>query len=217
MKGCFFKVFIVLCLNCTILELSAKNLDSRVHLYHGGIKNIIPTHVKCQYGGGNGLIYVGCGWDYGEKCRWETDCCVGILPKAFADKTHITFTLKQNYIPWSISFFTSDRVFIEPLSCLASVGLISGEEFWGREPSKYGGKYYNFATRVRLGLGVGQRLVYNIRDKHSAIKSFTLYYELLVNDLDFLAFVTNKSIKLSDIITFSAGIKVQIFRNCFEF
>lgn len=77
-------------------------LDRREHCGYESWERLLPTHVKAQYAGGMGFLSAGYGWDYGRKCRWETDMMIGVLSKAYSDRTHMTFTLKQNYIPWSI-------------------------------------------------------------------------------------------------------------------
>ena len=91
----------------------------RVHQGYESWERPLPTHVKAQYAGGMGFLSFGAGWDYGRKCRWETDILIGFLPKAYSNRTHTIYTLKQNYIPWSIS--CCDRFAIEPLTC----GVIS--------------------------------------------------------------------------------------------
>ena len=118
----------------------SKRLDYREHRGYDGWERLIPTHVKAQYAGGMGLMSLGCGWDYGRKCQWETDIFVGFLPKAWSDRTHTTFTLKQNYIPWRIR--CCDRFAVEPLSCGIYLNLITGEDYWVREPDRYPGDSY---------------------------------------------------------------------------
>ena len=100
----------------TLLPLCAQNdsiapavkerrWDKREHLrYDERWERLKPTHLKWQYAGGMGLNSVGVGWDYGRRCQWETDFQVGFLPAKYAEKFRLTFTVKQNYIPWSICF-----------------------------------------------------------------------------------------------------------------
>lgn len=184
-------------------------LDCREHQGYTSWKRLLPTHVKAQYAGGMGFLSVGYGWDYGRKCRWETDLLFGVLPKAYSDKTHITFTLKQNYIPWSIRCW--DWLSIEPFSCGAYLNLISGEDFWIREPDRYpGDKYYNFTSRIRLHLYAGQRFTFQVR-RESLLRHITLYYEFSANDLDIVAKFGNRTLDFTDIIYFSVGIKFQLF------
>lgn len=184
-------------------------LDDREHCGYAGWERTVPTHVKVQYAGGMGFLSAGIGWDYGRKCRWETDVLIGFLPKAYSDRTHATLTLRQNYIPWSIR--CCDRFAVEPFACGIYLNLISGEDYWVREPDRYpSARYYGFTSRLRAHLYVGQRFTYYLKND-SLLRHITLYYELSANDLDIIAKCGNKSLALSDIVFFSVGIKLQLF------
>lgn len=162
-----------------------RRLDFREHRGYEGWERGIPTHVKAQYAGGMGFMSFGCGWDYGKKCRWETDVLVGFLPGAYSDRTHTTFTLRQNYIPWSIR--CCERFAIEPFTTGVYLNLITGEDYWVRESDKYpGDSYYGFTSRLRTHLYVGQRFTYYLKND-SLLRHITLYYELSANDLDIVA------------------------------
>lgn len=148
-------------------------LDRREHCGYESWERLLPTHVKAQYAGGMGFLSAGYGWDYGRKCRWETDMMIGVLPKAYSDRTHMTFTLKQNYIPWSIR--CGERFAVEPLSCGIYMNFISGEDFWIREPDRYpGDQYYNFTSRLRFHLYVGQRFTFYLKGD-SLLRHITLF------------------------------------------
>jgi len=190
--------------------LSKTRLDRREHRGYEGWERTLPTHVKAQYAGSMGFMSFGAGWDYGRKSRWETDFMIGILPKAYSDQTHTIFTLKQNYIPWSIS--CCDRFAFEPLTCGIYLNLISGEDYWVHQPDRYpSDQYYWFTSRLRLFFYLGQRATYYLKN-NSLLQNITLYYELSANDLDVVAKCGNNSLKLSDIVYFSIGIKFQLFR-----
>ncbi len=190
---------------------ASDGLDRREHVGYEGWERLIPTHAKVQYAGGMGVMSFGAGWDYGRRCRWETDVMVGFLPRAYADKFHMTFTLRQNYIPWSIRC-GGGRFSVEPFACGAYLNFISGERFWMREPARYPGEgYYGFTSRLRIHLYVGQRFTVNF-NPDSAVRAMTLYYELSANDLNIVSKFGNKSMSLSDIVFFSAGVKLQIFK-----
>lgn len=190
---------------------ASDGLDRREHVGYEGWERLIPTHAKVQYAGGMGVMSFGAGWDYGRRCRWETDVMVGFLPRAYADKFHMTFTLRQNYIPWSIRCGRG-RFSVEPFACGAYLNFISGERFWMREPARYPGEgYYGFTSRLRIHLYVGQRFTVNF-NPDSAVRAMTLYYELSANDLNIVSKFGNKSMSLSDIVFFSAGVKLQIFK-----
>lgn len=186
-----------------------RGLDRRQHEGYEGWMHIIPTHVKAQYAGGMGVASVGAGWDYGRKCQWETDLMFGMLPKAYADVTHMTFTLRQSYIPWSVRL--SPHYDLEPLTVGAYINLISGERFWVKEPGKYpGDHYYRFTSRMRLHLAVGQRIRFRLPTE-DVLRDITLYYELSANDLNIISRVGNRDMSFADIIKFSCGIKCQLF------
>ena len=187
-----------------------KRLDWREHRGYEGWERLLPTHVKAQYAGGMGFMSFGCGWDYGKKCRWETDVLVGFRPKAWSDRTHATFTLRQNYIPWSIR--CCERFAVEPFTTGLYLNFISGEDYWVREADKYpGDSYYGFTSRLRAHLYVGQRFTYYLKND-GLLRNITLYYELSANDLDIIAKCGNKSLDLSEIVYFSLGIKFQLLR-----
>lgn len=134
----------------------------------------------------------------------------GLPPKAYSDRTHTTLTLKQNYIPWSIR--CCDRFAIEPFSCGFYLTLISGDDYWVREPDRYpGSSYYGFTSRLRAHLYCGQRFTYYLRND-GLLRNITLFYEFSANDLDIIAKCGNKSLDLADIVYFSVGIKFQLLR-----
>ncbi len=206
---------LLLCISTTLYaqqpdSTARRPLDTRSHTGYTGWKRIVPTHIKAQYAGGMGVMSVGAGWDYGKKCRWETDLLIGYLPKRYSDGAHATFTLKQNYIPWSIR--CHERLSIEPLSASLYLNFITGENYWMKDPDRYGGPYYRFASRMRLHLGLGQRATYHLRNPQGALRSVTLYYELHTYDLDICAKATNKSLKMGDIFRFSCGVKFHLMR-----
>lgn len=174
-----------------------------------GARRMIPTHAKLQYAGGMGLMSAGAGWDYGRRCHWETDLFAGFLPKAYSDRTHTVFTLKQSLIPWNIRL--NDRFAIEPLSCGIYFTLITGNDYWVREPDSYPSHYYGFTSRLRTHICAGQRLGYRIR-KECPLRGVSLYYELSANDLDIIAKCGNKSLDFSDTVYFSVGIRFQLSR-----
>lgn len=196
--------------SCRAAARGARRLDWREHVGYKGVERIVPTHLKAQYAGGMGFLSFGVGWDYGRKCRWETDALVGFVPHNYSDKFHATFTLKQNYIPWSIR--CCRRLAVEPLTCGIYLNFISGEDYWVRVPDRYPtSRYYGFTSRMRLHLCVGQRLTYCLK-QGNALRHVSLFYELSVSDLDFIAKCGNRTLPLSDIIYFSVGVKFQLIK-----
>ena len=185
-------------------------LDFREHRGYTGWSRLTPTHLKAQYAGGMGFMSFGFGWDYGRKCRWESDILFGFLPKAYSDEFHMTFTFKQNYIPWSIR--CCSRFAIEPISCGVYLNWISGKDYWIREPDRYPERsYYGFSTKLRAHAFIGQRFTYYPKLK-SLLHHITLFYEFSANELNIIAKCGNRKLSLSDVVNFSAGIKFQLMR-----
>ena len=185
-------------------------LDRREHCGYESWERLLPTHVKAQYAGGMGFLSAGYGWDYGRKCRWETDMMIGVLPKAYSDRTHMTFTLKQNYIPWSIR--CGERFAVETPVVRHLHELHLGRGFWIREPDRYpGDQYYNFTSRLRFHLYVGQRFTFYLKGD-SLLRHITLFYEFSANDWTSSPSAGTGVSDWTKSSNFSVGIKFQLFR-----
>ncbi len=213
-KKLIFNVSILLSL---LLPASAESsyatskmpIGLRHHADYVGWQRIAPTHAKLQYAGSMGVASVGVGWDYGRQNQWESDVLVGFIPEHYSDAAHMTFTLRQTLTPWNLPL--GERTTFEPLSCGVYFNTISGDNFWTREPGKYGGKYYKFTSRVRLHAFVGQRINLK-RVAQGWLQGLSLYYEFSVCDLNLISKFTNSKLKFSDIIYFSAGVRLQFLR-----
>lgn len=188
---------------------SQRRWDKRIHEKYNGWERLRPTHTKFQYAGGMGVSSFGIGWDYGKRRQWETDFLVGFLPAKYADKFRMTFTVKQNYIPWSMSF--DEHWALEPFYCGLYVTTIAGEEFWEKEPGRYPNRYYNFSTKLRPYIFIGQRMNFNL--KNSLVRHISLFYEINTCELYLISKFTNTTLKMKDILRFSFGAKVQLFKN----
>ena len=188
---------------------SQRRWDKRIHQKYTGWERLRPTHAKYQYAGGMGVSSFGVGWDYGKRRQWETDFLVGFLPAKYADKFRLTFTVKQNYIPWSMSF--DEHWALEPFYCGLYITTIAGEEFWKQEPGRYPNGYYNFSSKLRPYIFIGQRMNFNL--KNSLVKHISLFYEVSTCELYLISKITNKSLKMKDVLRFSFGAKVQLFRD----
>ena len=187
---------------------TVRKWDKRVHLRYKGWQRLKPTHVKYQYAGGMGVSSLGIGWDYGKRAQWETDFFVGYLAKKYANQFRLTFTVKQNYIPFSISL--NDHWAIEPFYCGLYVTTIAGEEFWKKEPGRYPNKYYNFSTKLRPYIFIGQRIGFN--PHHKTLRNISLFYEVGTCELYIISKATNHALTMKDILRFSFGAKVQLFK-----
>ena len=182
----------------------------RVERYRHRWQRLIPNHHVIQYAGSIGLVSFGTGWHYGHDDDWETELLLGIVPRYHADRTKVSFTVRQRYIPWHLPL--SSRWTIEPLTAGLFVNSIFGEGFWTREPSRYSNGYYGFATKIRANIFLGQRLKFNIPRRHRiSNKSISVFYELSTSDLYLITAVTNRAIRLSDILSLAVGVKFETF------
>ncbi|WP_444344160.1 hypothetical protein [Phocaeicola coprocola] len=186
-----------------------KRWDKRIHLRYEGWERMKPTHVKMQYAGGMGVLSTGVGWDYGKRRQWETDVLLGYLPAKYASDFLLTLTVKQNYIPWSMSF--DKHWALEPFYCGMYLTTIAGEEFWEKEPGRYPNRYYNFSTKIRPYIFIGQRMNFNL--KNSIVQHISLFYEVSTCELYIISKATNRSLTMRDVLRFSFGAKVQLFKN----
>lgn len=188
----------------------AHRYDTRILRYKKHWESLIPSHTLLQFAGNMGLLSVGTGWDYGRHRQWETDVLFGILPKYDSDRTKITFTLKQSYIPWSFRLGES-HFNLEPLSTGMYMNTVFGDEFWVKEPERYPEGYYGFSSKVRFHIYLGQRLTYDIaHGKRFWAKSVTLFYEVSTCDLYVVSAFTNKHLKPKDYLSLSFGVKMQL-------
>lgn len=195
----------------------------------------IPSLGGFQYAGNVGMISGFIGWDYGKDGRWETLIQLGFLPKYHAERAAATFTLKENYVPWSFGIgrrswaqkrsatYTGSnqplpwnrrsRLSIEPIIGTIFINTIFNDEFWVHEPEKYNsGDYYRFPSKVRLHVGIGSRLTYNVpREHRKRFDRISGYYELSTYDLAIISAVPNKKISASDILCLGVGVQYKFF------
>lgn len=205
MKWLNFKTLLtVLTILFIISPASArKRWDVRENWRYEGWERIKPKNAKLQYAGGMGFLSFGIGWEYGKKGMWNTDAIVGFIPSGFADKFRMTFSLKQTVTPWSIRFckFAS----FEPLTAGIYMTTINGDEFWKKEPGKYPNGYYNFSSKIRFSVCLGQSFSFHF--KNAILNNSSIFYEVSSNDLYNVSKATNKSLKMKDILRFSIGLK----------
>lgn len=175
---------------------------------HDGISalahKLIPSYVKIQAYGGMGTLSAGPGWKYFNN-KLETDILVGFVPRYNSKSTKITFTFKENFIPWKIDL--NDFVELEPLTTGIYLNVITGKEFWNTEPERYPKDYYGFSTRTRLWIYAGQRI--NFTPANRNLPKIGLFYEISSNELYIVSAVSDRSWKLQDFLRLSFGIKIE--------
>lgn len=185
--------------------------DRRVHRYRKNWGSLIPTQVILQTCGNMGLFSLGIGWDYGKRRQWETQLLLGFIPKYNSKNAKMTMTLKENYTPWAVDL-KKDWTF-EPLECGLYFNTVFGSEFWTKQPAKFRSGYYQFSTRIRPNIFLGQRISKEVpKNKRKFIKSLTLFYELSTNDIYFMRlWHDGGKAEFWDVFGLSLGLKAQLF------
>ncbi|MBR1402049.1 MAG: hypothetical protein IJ562_10830 [Prevotella sp.] len=183
--------------------------DKRIHRYRKHWAALIPTQFVVQNAGNMGALSAGIGWDYGNRKQWETDLLVGFIPKHQSTRSKATMTLKENYLPWSISL--KNGWSIEPLTASIYVNTVYGNEFWKSQPGRYPDSYYSFmSTKFRLNIAVGQRVTWQIpHNKRRHARGISLFYEIGSCDLYIRSKYLDHSIPLRDVLSLSIGMKVH--------
>lgn len=206
----YFILCILLFYSFSSFTFAQNGYDRRVDKYKSSWEKLIPTHQKIQFAGGMGLLSFGIGWDYGNNNQWETDILLGYLPKYSTKRGKATFTLKQNFIPWNKHI--NSTFSIEPLACGLYINTILDGDFWVNEPEKYPNGYYSFSTKMRFNIFIGQRFTLHIPpEKRFISKDITAFYEISTSDLYVVSAFGNKSLKPSDYLRLSFGLRFQIF------
>ena len=122
-------------------------------------QKMIPRYTKIQFAGGMGLLSAGVGWNYGHNKSWETEVLWGFVPSFSNDRTKLTMTLRENYVPWSVRLNT-----------------IFDGNLWIKEPKKYPNGYYWFSTKIRTHVQLGQRI--SFYDKKFIRRTMSLFLRI---------------------------------------
>lgn len=183
--------------------------DKRVLRYRKHWAALIPAQFIIQNAGNMGTLSAGIGWNYGKRTQWETNLLIGFIPKHQSTRAKMTMTLKENYLPWSISL--KHGWSIEPLQASIYLNTVFGHEFWKSQPGRYPNKYYEFmSTKFRLNVAVGQRVTLQIpQEKRKGSKSISLFYEISSCDLYIRSKFIDRNVPWKDILGLSVGVKMQ--------
>jgi hypothetical protein len=191
-------------------RLVNERYEAYVQRAHQRWLKLIPNLGVVQYAGDIGMLSAGLGWDYGKHDRWETIILFGYLPKFNSTHHDVTFTLKENLVPWSID--CTHGVTVQPAAFTFFVNSVFDEEFWTEEPDRYPSGYYGFSSRIRYSIGFGGRVSLDIPEaKRRRTDRVSLYYELSTCDLYLVSAVPNKHISFADILRLGLGVQYRFF------
>lgn len=206
MKRSFFKLFVLLILLYPTEGFSRTKPETSNTRILTAWQKMIPRYAKIQYAGGMGLLSAGAGWNYGHNRSWETEVLWGFVPSFSNDRTKLTMTLRENYVPWSVPLGKDWS--LQPLSCGIYINTIFDGNLWIKEPKKYPNGYYWFSTKIRTHIQLGQRISFH--DKKFIRRTMSLFYELSTCDLYILNACSNRYVRLSDILSLSFGFRIQL-------
>jgi hypothetical protein len=90
------------------------------------------------------------------------------------------------------------------------VNYTTGQQFFltNNTAGRYRPGYYWWSSAVRLGLLAGTRLSY--LNQGTTLTRTTAYAELSTNDLHLVSALTNRSLRLPDILTLGGGLKQSL-------
>ena len=198
-------------------DVQQSKYEQRIQRIQNIWASLIPTHFLIQNAGNMGIVSAGIGWSYGKRRQFETDLLFGYIPKHDSSRGKLTTTVKGNYIPWSLNLSNREQqsspnkgqwIFF-PLTTSLYLNTVYGHEFWKSQPGRYPDSYYDFmSTKFRLNVALGQRITFQIpenkRRRHSRM---SLFYEVGTCDLYIRSIFQDSSVKLSDILGLSIGLK----------
>ncbi|OWP64290.1 hypothetical protein CDA63_04425 [Hymenobacter amundsenii] len=165
-----------------------------------------PFFLTLHLAGGTGLVALGGGVRVAHE-RLEPEVLVGYLPRRLSGTKGLAiFTLKTTYLPWTPRFGDS-RWHAAPLTLGARLTYTTGQQFFltAASSGRYQPGYYWWSSAVRAGLLLGTRLGY----QPSGGLRTALYSELSTNDLHLVSALTNRSLRLPEILTLGGGAKVR--------
>ena len=165
-----------------------------------------PFFLTLHLAGGTGLVALGGGVRVAHE-RLEPEALVGYLPRRLSGtKALAIFTLKTTYLPWTPQFGDS-RWQAAPLTLGAQINYTTGQQFFltAASSGRYQPGYYWWSSAVRAGLLVGTRLGYQPPGGWRT----AVYSEFSTNDLHLVSALTNRTLRLPEIITLGGGVKVR--------
>lgn len=187
-----------------------KTYEERLEHAQDRWMNLIPNLFIGQYAGNIGYFSSGIGWDYGKHKRWETHLLLGFIPKYVMDEDMLTFTIRENYIPWNIG--CNGIISFTPLVASFSLNTVFNNEFWFTESERYPGDYYRFSSKLRAQIGIGSRINLHFTNYNRKMTDrLSFYYDLSSYDLAIISYVPNRSLKLKDILALGIGIQYKFF------
>ncbi|MBC6611011.1 hypothetical protein H8B15_08755 [Hymenobacter sp. BT507] len=168
-----------------------------------------PFFLTVQFAGGIGVVAVGGGYWLANR-RVEPELLVGRVPRSLGGRGMTMFTLRTTYTPFAPQLGRGNW-HMSPLSVGAQATYTTGKQFFltNRSAGRYPKGYYWWSPKVRLGAFAGLRLTYqpDYDPRGWRPGRTTLYANLSTNDLHLVSHLTNRSLRLPEILTLGLGAK----------
>ncbi|WP_155833097.1 hypothetical protein [Hymenobacter swuensis] len=163
-----------------------------------------PYFLTLHVAGGTGLVALGGGYRLAHE-RLEPELLVGYVPRRLSGSKPLAIvTLKTTWLPWKAGLGDA-RWQAQPFTLGAMVNYTTGKQFFltNNTAGRYRPGYYWWSSAVRLGLLAGTRLNYG----RTGSTRTAAYAELSANDLHLISALTNRTLRLPDILTLGGGLK----------
>ncbi|TGD77911.1 hypothetical protein [Hymenobacter wooponensis] len=166
-----------------------------------------PFFLTLHFAGGTGLVALGGGYRVAHQ-RLEPEVLVGYLPRRLAGHRAAIITLKTSYIPFSPRLGHS-RWEVSPVAVGGFINYTTGSQYFltNNSAGRYRPGYYWWSAAVRMGAFAGPRLTHLGHLSGRYVPKQTLYAELGTNELYLVSALTNRSLKLKEILTLGGGVK----------
>lgn len=161
-----------------------------------------PDHAKLQLAGNVGFLSPGLGYAFLGR-HLETDAFFGWVPRAIGGTDILSITGKVTAHPLAVD---AGGVELRPLALALQLTYTFGDQYFVRPPSRFPGKYYDFPTALRAGIGVGGGASVRIGERRIGA-----YLELVALDLMLKAWAENReTIGPSEVFSLALGLRADL-------
>ncbi|QDA60119.1 hypothetical protein [Hymenobacter jejuensis] len=169
-----------------------------------------PFFLTVQLAGGQGVVAVGGGYWLADR-RLEPEVLVGYVPRSIGGSRMAVFTFKTTYTPFEPKLGGRGDWRLNPVSVGGFLNYTTGKQFFLTNDSagRYPKGYYWWSSAVRLGAFAGLRLTHHSTEPnlHGWPRRTSFYSELSTNDLHLVSALTNKTLRIPEILTLGLGVK----------
>jgi hypothetical protein len=136
--------------------------------------------------------------------RLEADLFFGWVPPPIGGENIFSFTGKLTWLPWEVAL--RPRWHARPVTASLQLTYTLGHEYYLFLPDRYPARYYDFATALRFGFGVGGTVG---RRGRGFAREVGGYWELVALDTMLLNWSRNRrALGPEDVFSLALGLRV---------